>query len=131
MAMPSVIRAFASTQIDVGEAEPRTIVSGLVKYVPLEKMADRSVVVLCNLKPRNMRGIKSNGMVLCASDASHENVEPLKPAEGAAPGQRVWFGADGQSQAAPLEPNRIDKKKVILSIYSHFLILYILLYTFA
>lgn len=25
-------------QIDVGEAEPRTIVSGLVKYVPLEQM---------------------------------------------------------------------------------------------
>ena len=25
-------------QIDVGEAEPRTIVSGLVKFVPLEKM---------------------------------------------------------------------------------------------
>ena len=23
----------------------------------------RSVVVLCNLKPRNMRGVKSNGMV--------------------------------------------------------------------
>ena len=42
-------------QIDVGEAEPRTIVSGLVKYVPLEKMQDRPVIVLCNLKPRNMR----------------------------------------------------------------------------
>ena len=42
-------------QIDVGEAEPRTIVSGLVKYVPLEQMQDRSIVVLCNLKPRNMR----------------------------------------------------------------------------
>ena len=25
-------------QIDVGEPEPRTIVSGLVKYVPLEQM---------------------------------------------------------------------------------------------
>ena len=25
-------------KIDVGEAEPRTIVSGLVKYVPIEKM---------------------------------------------------------------------------------------------
>ena len=42
-------------QIDVGEAEPRTIVSGLVKYVPIEQMKDRMVVVICNLKPRNMR----------------------------------------------------------------------------
>jgi Putative tRNA binding domain len=36
--------------IDVGEPEPRTIVSGLVKYVPLEEMQGRSVLVLCNLK---------------------------------------------------------------------------------
>ena len=51
-------------------------------------------------------------MVLCASDASHESVEPLRPAEGSNAGQRVWFGEDGQTQAAPFEPNRIDKKKV-------------------
>lgn len=39
------------------------------------------MVVLCNLKPRNMRGIKSFGMLLCASDEAHENVEPLLPPE--------------------------------------------------
>jgi len=38
----------------------------------------------------------ANGMVLCASDASHERVEPLRPAEGAPVGQRVWFGEQGQ-----------------------------------
>lgn len=40
----------------------------------------------------------ANGMVLCASDAAHENVEPLSPPEGAAPGERVWFGEGNQSQ---------------------------------
>lgn len=65
--------------IDVGEEEPRTIISGLVKYVPVEQMLDRHVIVLCNLKARNMRGIKSHGMVLCASDQAHEIVEPLQP----------------------------------------------------
>jgi len=99
-------------QIDVGEAEPRTIVSGLVKYVPLEKMQERPVIVLCNLKPRNMRGIKSHGMVLCASDAAHENVEPLVPPAEAKAGERVWFGEGNQAQAAPAEPNRVDKKKL-------------------
>ena len=39
------------------------IVSGLVKFVPLDKMEDRRVVVLCNLKPAKMRGILSSGMV--------------------------------------------------------------------
>lgn len=39
------------------------IVSGLVKFVPLEKMQNRRVVVLCNLKPAKMRSILSSGMV--------------------------------------------------------------------
>jgi hypothetical protein len=56
-------------QIDVGEPEPRSIISGLVKFVPLDAMIGRMVVVVCNLKPRNMRGIKSAGMVLAASNA--------------------------------------------------------------
>lgn len=76
----------------MGEAEPRTIVSGLVKYVALEDMQQRAVLVLCNLKPRNMRGIKSHGMVLAASNEEHTVVEPLAPPPGAQPGERVWFG---------------------------------------
>lgn len=54
-------------QIDVGEAEPRTVVSGLAKFVPIDEMLNRAVVVLCNLKPAKMRGIESKGMVLCTS----------------------------------------------------------------
>jgi aminoacyl tRNA synthase complex-interacting multifunctional protein 1 len=50
------------------------------------------VVVLCNLKPRNMRGIKSFGMLLCASDEAHENVDPISPPAEAAVGERIWFG---------------------------------------
>ncbi|GLI60505.1 hypothetical protein VaNZ11_002668 [Volvox africanus] len=98
-------------QIDVGEPEPRTIVSGLVTFVPLEAMQDRKVIVLCNLKPRNMRGIKSNGMVLCASNDAHDVVEPLAPPAEAPVGERVYFGEEGKNQAAPAEPNRVQKKK--------------------
>lgn len=54
-------------KIDLGEKEPRTVVSGLVNYVPIEEMRERMVVVLCNLKPAKMRGVESAGMVLCAS----------------------------------------------------------------
>ena len=87
-------------EVNVGEAEPRTIVSGLVQFVPLEEMQQRQVVVLCNLKPRNMRGIKSHGMLLCASNDAHDAVEPLCPPEGAAVGERVWFGEDKQQVSA-------------------------------
>jgi len=55
-------------KIDLGESNgPRTIVSGLVNFVPLDEMKNRLVIVLANLKPANLRGISSHGMVLCAS----------------------------------------------------------------
>ncbi|RZF40709.1 hypothetical protein LSTR_LSTR014491, partial [Laodelphax striatellus] len=55
-------------QIDLGEEKPRTIVSGLVKYVPVDEMQDRMVVVAVQLiEPAKMQGVESQGMVLCAS----------------------------------------------------------------
>lgn len=54
-------------RIDVGEPEPRTVVSGLVAYVSQEELQDRTVLLLCNLKPQKMRGIESQAMLLCAS----------------------------------------------------------------
>jgi tRNA-binding EMAP/Myf-like protein len=100
-------------QIDVGEAEgPRTIVSGLREFVTLESLQGRSVLVLANLKPRNMRGVKSNGMLLCASNAAHTEVEPLEPPEGAVVGERVFFGdGDGAAQPEAALPNQLQKKK--------------------
>ncbi|CAA7396050.1 unnamed protein product [Spirodela intermedia] len=95
-------------EVDVGEAEPRTICSGL----------DARVLVLANLKPRNMRGIKSNGMLLAASDEAHEKVELLVAQEGTVPGERVWFGAedDKDRQPEPATPNQVQKKKIWESV---------------
>lgn len=72
-------------------------------------MQERKVVVLANLKPRNMRGVKSCGMLIAASDASHETVELLVPPEGSLPGQRIWFGSenDHQNQPPPATPNQV------------------------
>ncbi len=39
------------------------IVSGLVNFVPIDKMLGRRVVVLTNLKPAKMRDVVSSGMV--------------------------------------------------------------------
>lgn len=64
-------------------AGPRTVVSGLAKYIPLEQMQGRMCVVLCNLKPAKMRGIESEGMVLCASDNDAGVVELMEPPAGA------------------------------------------------
>ncbi|MBN3326124.1 AIMP1 protein, partial [Atractosteus spatula] len=93
-------------EVDVGEAAPRTVVSGLVKHVPLEQMQNRMAVLLCNLKPAKMRGVLSQAMVMCAS--SPDKVEILDPPSGAAPGDRITF--DG----FPGEPDKElnPKKKV-------------------
>ncbi|KAK9869659.1 hypothetical protein WA026_003407 [Henosepilachna vigintioctopunctata] len=78
-------------KIDLGESTPRTIVSGLVDFIPIEEMRDRMVVVLCNLKPAKMRGIESQGMVLCASKDDPKEVETLCPPEDAKPGDKVFI----------------------------------------
>ncbi|KAG6553553.1 hypothetical protein Mapa_004466 [Marchantia paleacea] len=106
-------------EVDLAEVEgPRTICSGLVKYLSLEELEGRDVVVLANLKPRNMRGVKSNGMLLAASNAEHTTVQLLFPPDGAAPGERVWFGAEADQceQAAAATPNQIAKKKIWESV---------------
>jgi len=77
-------------KIDLGEPSPRTIVSGLVDFVPEDKMKDRMVVVLCNLKPAKMRGVESNGMVLCGSREDPREVEPIAPPVGSQPGDKVF-----------------------------------------
>ncbi|KAJ3703440.1 hypothetical protein LUZ61_007145 [Rhynchospora tenuis] len=78
-------------EIDVGEDSTRTVVSGLVKYIPLEEMQNRKVCVLCNLKPVAMRGIKSHAMVLAASGKDHIKVELVEPPASAKIGERVTF----------------------------------------
>lgn len=34
-------------------------------------------------------------------------VEPLRPAEGSQPGERVFFGEDGSEQPVPESPNKV------------------------
>jgi aminoacyl tRNA synthase complex-interacting multifunctional protein 1 len=103
-------------KIDVGEAEPRTVVSGLVSYMPAEALRDARVLVVCNLQARNMKGIKSEGMVLCASTGGEDDrkVELLVAPEGSQPGERVWFGGEEDGAAAPaaFSSSQIKKKKV-------------------
>ncbi|KAI8868324.1 nucleic acid-binding protein [Ramicandelaber brevisporus] len=96
-------------QIDVGEAEPRTVVSGLVKHVPLDQMQNRDVVLLCNLKPAAMRGVKSFAMVLAATSADGNKVELVNPPAGSAPGAKVFF--EGFEEGTP-EPVLNPKKKI-------------------
>ncbi|MBX4181619.1 methionine--tRNA ligase subunit beta [Candidatus Parcubacteria bacterium] len=73
--------------VDLGEEAPRQILSGISKVVPEpESLVGKIVPVASNLEPRQMMGMESQGMILCADDK-----EPvlLHPARDVKPGSTV------------------------------------------
>lgn len=101
----------------------RTVCSGLNGKVPLDVMNGAKIVVIANLKPVTMRGIKSCAMVFCASTRAKEGEDPhggtvelLKVPEGANVGDKVYVeGFDGEPEAQ-LNP----KKKVFETVQPGF-----------
>ena len=62
--------------LSLGAGEPeRTVVSGIAKFYSPEEMVGRQVVLVSNLKPAKLRGIRSEGMILCASDAQDKTLK--------------------------------------------------------
>lgn len=55
-------------QIDLGGGDVRQIVSGIAKHYAPQDLIGRRVVVVANLKPAKLRGVESQGMILCAQD---------------------------------------------------------------
>ena len=53
--------------LDVGGVE-KTVLSGIAQWYAPEDVVGKTVVLVANLKPRKMRGVLSEGMLLCASD---------------------------------------------------------------
>ncbi|WWC72900.1 methionine-tRNA ligase, beta subunit [Kwoniella pini CBS 10737] len=112
--------------IDVGEEEPRTVCSGLVKYMSEDQIRGATIVVICNLKPVTMRGVKSFAMLLCASSKDGKDtpggIEFVLPPEGSQPGERIYFEGDKYENAKP-EAQLNPKKKVFETIQPGFITL--------
>ncbi|KAG9005409.1 G4 quadruplex nucleic acid binding protein [Tulasnella sp. JGI-2019a] len=109
-------------QIDIGEETgPRTVISGLVNYIPIEQMQGKYLIVVANLKPATMRGIKSYGMVLCATSKGGKEggIEIVDPPQGSKPGDRVFFEGDKYADVEPV-PQLNPKKKVFETIQPGF-----------
>ena len=62
--------------VQIGE-ETRTIVSGIAKFYTPEEMVGKNVVVVYNLKPAKLRGIESQGMLLCACGKDENGEERI------------------------------------------------------
>ncbi|MBN2603839.1 MAG: methionine--tRNA ligase [Candidatus Thermoplasmatota archaeon] len=54
--------------IDLGEFGKRTIVAGIKLSYSMDELKGKNIVIVANLKPAEIRGIRSNGMLLAASD---------------------------------------------------------------
>lgn len=55
-------------KIDTG-IDQRTVVSGIAEYYEPEALVGKQVSILVNLAPKNLKGIESQGMILCAENA--------------------------------------------------------------
>jgi putative transcription antitermination factor YqgF len=54
--------------VDLGEAEPRQIVSGIAAYAEPETLVGRQLSFVINLEPRKIKGLESNGMLFAVGE---------------------------------------------------------------
>tara|TARA_B100000700_G_scaffold16634_1_gene16458 strand:- start:1871 stop:2203 length:333 start_codon:yes stop_codon:yes gene_type:complete len=74
--------------LDVGELGEKTVFAGIKAAYKLEELVDKYVVLVNNLKPRQMKFGLSEGMILAAG-AGGEDIFMVGPDNGAKPGMRV------------------------------------------
>ncbi|MBF0287548.1 MAG: methionine--tRNA ligase [SAR324 cluster bacterium] len=75
------------SQIDLGEEKPRSIVSGIAEFYSPESLVGKTVMVASNLKPVKLRGVLSEGMILCTDDGTQLTL--VEPSAEAAPGTMI------------------------------------------
>lgn len=95
-------------KIDVGESEPRTIISGLAKYMSKDDLKLRRVLVVCNLPAKPLRGIPSNGMLLASANAEG-GLALVEPPADAAVGEAITFAGVTADVVPNISGNKLSK----------------------
>jgi methionyl-tRNA synthetase len=103
--------ALFAMSVDLG-GEKRSICAGLRAHLKLEELEGRKVLVLANLKPAQLRGIESAGMIL-ATDRKDGKVVPVDPGS-ASPGDLATV--DGVPSAPKSKISKGDFDKAPLEI---------------
>lgn len=62
--------------LDVGEIGERVICAGLKEFYSKEELINKKIIYFSNLKPRKMRGVESQGMLLAASVSLQSSPQP-------------------------------------------------------
>lgn len=74
--------------LKVGDEE-RTVASGIKEWYKPEDLIGKTLVLVYNLKPVNLCGVESRGMILCASDAGDVKLSAIVPMGEAEDGWKV------------------------------------------
>jgi len=90
--------------IDLGPLGERTLVAGLRDHFSIEELTGALIVVVANLAPAKLKGIKSEAMVLAAEDEDG-TLALLKPAGAVEPGERLWSSVD------PADKGQVEFKR--------------------
>ena len=103
------------SRVDCGEeGGPRSVCSGIAAhYANPQDLVGKKVVIVGNLKARNMKGVKSHGMCLCASNGDKSKIEVVEAPEGSSLGERLTFsGFTGDKMPDIHGENKVVKKKL-------------------
>jgi len=98
--------------LDLGKLGKRVIVAGMKPHYSKDEINGKNIVIVFNLKPTTIRGIKSNGMLLAAEDEKG-TCSLLNPGESS-PGSEVLVDGVSKEPAKVLEFE--DFKKVSMKI---------------
>jgi methionyl-tRNA synthetase len=74
-------------KLTVNTGEKRTLIAGVKEYYTPEQLLNKKIVVITNLEPATIRGIKSEGMLLAAS--SGDKISIITPDDDVPAGAKV------------------------------------------
>ena len=75
-------------EVDIG-GEIRQIVAGIAEYYAPEQLVGKKVIVVCNLQPKKIFGVESQGMLLAADVNGRPYLLTVDKEEEVPPGSKV------------------------------------------
>lgn len=75
--------------LDIGSDKERTVCAGIKKQYSKKELVGKKIILFENLKPRKLRGIESQGMMLAAVNKDESKVILISPSEDIEPGSIV------------------------------------------
>jgi len=74
----SIPKAKRLLKLEVDMGQRRTLVAGIAENYKAEELIGKQVIIVANLKPANLMGVVSNGMVVAAVDDSGPTLASLE-----------------------------------------------------